>query len=196
MKIIDNFIPPQSQDNLEKKVLDFLFPWHFASSSDLGSGNHSEWLASRRELFQDQNIIDPPQFFHSMLIGQQPTSTFALFTPLLNNLKYKNMRVLRMKMNLTYPVLGSTELSYGVPHVDLPYESDYMTLVYYVTDADGDTILFNERNGYAGKLSVQSRVQPKKGRIVIFDGNTLHAACPPVSNKTRVVVNINIRFDK
>ena len=54
-------------------------------------------------------------------------------------------------------------------------------------------LLFNEKNGHQGKLSIQGRVQPKKGRIVLFDGNTLHAACPPLSNKPRVVVNINIR---
>ena len=103
------------------------------------------------------------------------------------------MRILRMKMNFNFPFIGSTEKNYGIPHVDLPEEEAYTTCIYYVTDGDGDTILFNEKKGHIGKLTIQKRVSPKKGRIILFDGNTLHAASPPISNRPRIVININIR---
>lgn len=102
------------------------------------------------------------------------------------------MSILRMKMNFNYPLVGTKEFTHGIPHVDLPTEKDYTTAIYYVTDADGDTILFNKKNGYEGPLKIKERITPKKGRIVLFEGNTLHAACPPISNKPRIVVNINI----
>jgi ectoine hydroxylase-related dioxygenase (phytanoyl-CoA dioxygenase family) len=98
-----------------------------------------------------------------------------------------------MKMNFNYPWIGNKVSTHGIPHVDLPCEKGYTTAIYYVTDGDGDTFLFNEKNGHKGPLIIKERVSPKKGRIVLFDGDTLHAACPPISNRPRIVVNINIR---
>ena len=99
-----------------------------------------------------------------------------------------------MKMNFNYPWLGVKESMHGIPHVDLPAEKNYTTAIYYVTDGDGDTILFNEKNGHNGPLTIKERISPKKGRMVLFEGDTLHAACPSISsNKPRIVLNINIR---
>lgn len=193
MKIIDNIIPTQMQDELEANILNSKFPWGRMASSNLGDEPSSRYLEEKRIEFLDNNIIDPPQFHHNILINQQPGPFFGWFAPIVDAIKFKNLRILRMKMNFNVPYIGSSDDSYGIPHVDLADEDGYTTCIYYVTDADGDTILFNEKNGYSGKLSIKERVQPKKGRIVLFDGNTLHAACPPVSNRPRIVLNINIR---
>ena len=48
-------------------------------------------------------------------------------------------------MNFNSPYIGTNENTHGIPHVDLPFENTYTTAVYYVTEADGDTILFNEK---------------------------------------------------
>ena len=191
MKIIDNIISIELQNDLEKKILQPNFPWGRMTSSDLAEEASLDYALSKRKEFNDECIIDPPQFYHNILVDQKPGPAFEWFTPILNAIKFENMRILRMKMNFNFPFVGSTEKNYGIPHVDLPNEEIYTTGVYYVTDADGDTILFNEKKGKAGKLSILKRESPKKGRIVLFDGNTLHAACPPTSNQPRVVVNIN-----
>jgi hypothetical protein len=193
IKIIDNIIPIDIQNNLEKKILLPNFPWGRMTSSDLAEEASLDYLSFKRKEFADENIIDPPQCYHNILIDQQPGPFFEWFTPILDAIKLENMCILRMKMNFNFPFIGSTEKSYGIPHVDLPNEETYTTGIYYLTDADGDTILFNQRKGYIGKLTEQKRVTPKKGRIVLFNGNILHAACPPASNLPRIVVNINIR---
>lgn len=193
MKIIDDVIPVHLQNELEKKILDARFPWAYMPSADLAYGRKSEYVKTKQKQFKNDHIIDPPQFIHNILIDQQPGPIFGWFTPILDAIGFEGMRVLRMKMNFNFPYIGADEQTHGVPHVDLPTESEYTTGVYYVTDADGDTVLFNEKISHTGKLTIKARVQPKKGRIVLFDGNTLHAACPPLSNRPRILVNINIK---
>jgi hypothetical protein len=51
---------------------------------------------------------------------------------------------------------------YNVPHVDIPMP--HKTLIYYVNDSDGDTVIFKERwfgkNDYAAK-TVAKTITPK-----------------------------------
>ncbi len=192
-RIIENVITHRLQDELEAKLLDYRFPWHYSPSSDLGNAVTDSYLKTRQALYDDVNIIDPPQLYHNIFNGNQPNPYFQWFTPILDAIKFKGMAILRMKLNITFPYIGATELSYGIPHADLPNEQGYTTGVYYVTDADGDTLLFNEKIGHQGKLTLQRRVAPKKGRLLLFDGCTLHAPTPPISNRPRVVLNLNIR---
>ena len=193
MKIIDDVIPLSIQNELEKNILNPNFPWGHMFSSDLANDASDDYVLLKRKEFRSDEIIDPGQFYHNILIDQQPGQFFNWFTPILDAIKFENMRILRMKMNFNYPWIGNKESTHGIPHVDLPNEKGYTTAIYYVTNADGDTILFNEKNGHEGPLTIKERVPPKKGRIVLFDGDTLHAGCPPISNSPRIVVNINIR---
>jgi 2OG-Fe(II) oxygenase superfamily len=193
MKIIDDVIPPSIQNELERNILDPRFPWGHMLSSDLANSASDDYVVLKRKEFKENNIIDPGQFYHNILNEQQPGQFFSWFTPILDAIKHQDMRILRMKMNFNYPWAGISDSTHGIPHVDLPNEKGYTTAIYYVTNADGDTILFNEKNGHQGPLTIKERISPKKGRIVLFDGATLHAGCPPISNSPRIVVNINIR---
>ena len=193
MKIIDDVIPLSIQNELENNILDPRFPWGHMFSSDLANEASDDYVLLKRKEFERNEIIDPGQFYHNILNDQQPGQFFNWFTPILDAIKYEDMRILRMKMNFNYPWAGINDSTHGIPHVDLPAEKDYTTAIYYVTNTDGDTILFNEKNGHQGPLTVKERISPKKGRIVLFDGDTLHAGCPPISNSPRIVVNINIR---
>ena len=193
MKIIDDVIPLSIQNELERNILNPIFPWGHMFSSDLANEASDDYVLLKRKEFRSDEIIDPGQFYHNILIDQQPGQFFTWFTPILEAIKFEDMRILRMKMNFNYPYFGNKDSTHGIPHVDLPNEKDYTTAIYYVTEGDGDTLLFNEKNGHQGPLTIKQRVSPKKGRIILFEGDTLHAACPPISNRPRIVVNINIR---
>jgi hypothetical protein len=193
-KIIENVIPLNIQNDIEKAILDVRFPWHFIPSSDISNLVYEDYLKAKQDLYQDCHIVDPPQFFQNILTDHgEPSFFFGWFAPILDQIKFEGMRILRMKINMTFPYAGTTALSYGIPHVDLPDEPAYTTGIYYVTDADGDTLLFNEKHGHQGRLSIQSRINPKKGKLVLFEGNTLHAPTPTFSNKVRIVLNINFK---
>lgn len=67
-------------------------------------------------------------------------------------------------------------------HVD--YSFPHLVLLYYINNTDGDTYIFeNDR--------VVERIQPKRGRCVLFDGSMLHASSSSTLSP-RIVLNTNI----
>lgn len=67
-------------------------------------------------------------------------------------------------------------------HTDLNFP--HWVCLYYANDTEGDTIFFDEN-----KKEIK-RVQPKKGRIIFFDGNIKHTGSSSV-NTVRALVNFN-----
>ena len=73
----------------------------------------------------------------------------------------------------------------------------HLVVLYYVIDADGDTIIYE--NHYSNEKSVpehdkriiKKKVTPKKGRIVLFDGWYWHTAEQP-TNSNRCIINYNV----
>jgi hypothetical protein len=85
---------------------------------------------------------------------------------------------------------------YNVPHTD--DEHEHKTMIYYVNDSDGDTILFKER--FSGMLNFTKktedrRISPRKNKAVIFDGLRYHTGSVPKTGH-RVLININFLVKK
>jgi hypothetical protein len=76
-----------------------------------------------------------------------------------------------------------TQLEHYAPHTDLPF--DHLVVLYYVNDADGDTVFFNEKN------EIIKSVSPKRGRVVAFDGRILHGGGIPKAGP-RCAINFDI----
>jgi hypothetical protein len=88
-------------------------------------------------------------------------------------------------------------MKYGVPHVDGYRDRAFKVAVYYVNDTDGDTVLFKETiNDIAPEeiqntiLTFDQSIPPKKGRLIVFDGNIYHAVGKP-KNDIRCIINYN-----
>ena len=69
-------------------------------------------------------------------------------------------------------------------HVDR--DDFHYTMLYYVNDSDGSTNIFD----YKGEKVVQ-KIEPKKGRAVIMNGDTYHASSSPKNHSNRIVLNYN-----
>jgi hypothetical protein len=76
-----------------------------------------------------------------------------------------------------------TQLEHYAPHTDLPF--DHLVVLYYVNDADGDTVFFNEKN------EIIKSVSPKRGRVVAFDGSISHGGGIPKTGP-RCAINFDI----
>jgi hypothetical protein len=101
----------------------------------------------------------------------------------------------RIKANLLMPQKGPTTQQ---PHVDGMLKVDGVyecvgkkTLLYYVNDSDGDTVLYDKYflGEPLGLVKKHQTISPKKGRAVIFDSNQIHAGCCPTTSDSRIVVN-------
>ena len=86
----------------------------------------------------------------------------------------------RIKINLTTNAkLTENEKALGL-HCDRK-EDNFISLLYYISDSDGDTLI-KEKNK-------DVFISPKKNKEVWFKSNTLHRAGRPEINKRRLVIN-------
>jgi hypothetical protein len=69
-----------------------------------------------------------------------------------------------------------------LPHQDLAIH--HHTMVYYVNDTDAPTRLYKDNR-------VFKEVQPKKGRALIFPGDTQHSSASPTESIRRMILNFN-----
>ena len=141
-------------------------------------------LVCKYEPTATDNGKTPVSFEHVLKSSTKLTEHFGNFSKVpqvvCSALDIDFIDIIAARLFITVP--HKTTLEHYAPHTYRPEE--HLGLIYYLNDSDGDTIFF------AGDKELQ-RVTPKKGRIVLFDGNTLHAGGFPTDNP-RCIVNYNL----
>jgi hypothetical protein len=187
--VYDNIVPEFVQDEILKGISTTNFPWYYYPLS-----------VSNKDI----TVLPAPgvdyheQFVHGVVWENRPTNpdTYSLIRPLwlffqsATGIEIKDL--IRIKINL---LVNKQELAgrYNVPHTDHE-DPEVKTLLYYVNDSDGDTVLFDqvwpEKHSNFTKLTT---ISPKKGRMIYFDAVRWHASSNPVNTKARMIININFR---
>lgn len=195
--IIDDLLNDEEIDSIEKQLYDSFFPWYLSFEND-GAGNFYTSIKSiiKDQWKDDKNLVDRGQFVHLFFNTKnneciqnstyinEPIKILLAFAEKMNvKIYYEN--ILRVKANLIMQHKDYTKMSYGIPHVDT--NEKHYVLIYYVNNCDGDTVLFNESE------KVFARISPKKGRLLMFNGNTLHAGGHPSVSQSRCVINFNLK---
>jgi hypothetical protein len=199
--VIDDIISPVVQNDMEDYFSSADFPWYYNPSANYGSLDdkhirEEEYL----KLKQNSNYIDTPQFTHTIFNStRQQISQIAYqaFSPILMSLPFSITKLIRIKLNLTYKHNEMFGEKHGIPHVDFIDTEGLVTIIYYINDSDGDTIIFNEKKTssnfiHSDNLTIKQKIKPKKGRCIIFDGTYIHAGNNPSTDNPRIVANINI----
>jgi len=184
--IIDKAVPNGIQESLEKIALGNAIPWNRH-----GRATYNEGQASRFPVTPES--YDAPQFTHSIYEINQPVSQlFHAILPVITAIPYTIRQLIRIKMNLGLYVKLDKVDAHGMPHVDFTEISEpLMSAIYYVNESSGDTVIFDQKYGHRGPLTVKARVAPRRGRLVVFDGALLHAGNTPRDNTPRVNINFN-----
>lgn len=190
--VLDNFTPLSLQNHLEQCLMfNDQVMWSYRPETSGVQDNWDKNNTSIKENFQfehnmyaydNQNIYSP--FFD--LAKTNMYFIENIFGPI-DVLK-------RMKTNLLVKDVGA-EKTYHPPHVDSA-ASNSISMIYYVNDSDGDTIMFDQTvdasiqdtNQHIG-LTELGRISPKKGRAVIFNSNRFHSSSNPIVNNRRVIIN-------
>ena len=107
---------------------------------------------------------------------------------------------IRRKINKTSP-LNTLYDATKLMHIDMG--DDHIVIIYYINDSDGDTILFTNKKGNSAEnikdnfssintddFQLLKRVSPKKGRVLVFNGNLYHYGEYP-NKGNRFVINYN-----
>lgn len=179
--VLDNAINKGSVQEAFKHVTDDLFPWHFITETaefvrvNPRPGQYS--FAS--VLFYERPVVENFNMFFD-LIGQ---SLDALDTPL------KKLYRVRLGLTTTYRNMRVVH----EPHVDAFRQ--HKTLLIYLNDSDGPTLLYNEKYSEQtpkpDNFTIEQEINPVQGRVALFDGFQYHSSTTPVENDLRVVMNVN-----
>ena len=175
IKIIRHLLSSNRADVIESDLLGSYFDWYWNDTS-LGY--------NEIEKFKTKNSVETGQFVHKLFFNYDNENTRSImyngFSKVFNKVNYE--KVIRIKCNLNINHASFKKTSHLPIHQDNT-SKNYMSLIYYINDSDGDTIFFNK------KLKEIKRVKPKKNTAILFDSNILHCGCNPIKSSTRGVIN-------
>ncbi len=187
--VFDDIIDLEYQEQIkniltgERKFQGYFFPWYFTKD------------VTRQ---MDEGSQKRSAFFHGYVVSNDDTvgtidSVFHdLFVSLIENacikIDKKDVNIIKGRSFLQLPINFKGERE-DTPHVDII--GDHFVMLYYVCDSDGDTIIYNEQEK-SNNYTVQKRITPKQGRVVLFDGSYYHTAEQPLNN-IRCVVNYDLK---
>lgn len=173
--IIQNLLPDFLKQDIYDDLMGQYFPWYFSKTANYESK-------------EDESLF---QFFHIFYKDKEPNSSkFNAILPIIwffqkeTGIKIKS--IFRIKANLTTKYNMTEKDVYDSIHID--HESNnYLSLIYYVNDSDGNTIIYNEN---------KDEITPKANNLYYFKSNTKHSALYPKINKRRVVINFVLEIEQ
>jgi len=210
--VADDVIAPNIIDNFNDLLLSQL-KW----DTDFGSGTS----VLDNDLFENREgnkVYEQFQFTCTQKLGNDEFRTGAspvthlIYLPLLNWCLFNNFSlryndISRCKVNVQTRAKMHGVDKYNLPHIDqVDYEPGQFAAIYYINDSDGDTYFFKEQaetllenmnkkdTDFFSNLTFKSRVTPKKGRLVVFPMNQIHAGSHPVEFNYRAVINYNFKM--
>jgi hypothetical protein len=188
---IENAVPRLYQEQVELEATSDGIPWFFHQESARANAGFEKSYCG---------------FSHLAYHVRQPaaSATGASLIPMLFMFCEKAgltlETILRIRMGLF--TKNEADAMHHNPHVD--FAEPHRTAVYYVNDSDGDTFVFKETiddvsqeeaPAFAaqGKFTVLSRISPKKGKMICFDGRHYHASMHPTKSPVRIAITFNFQ---
>jgi hypothetical protein len=190
--ILDNLLPESFVKEIEFTLTNTEFDWHYRSSISYGGDSVVDQFIKN-----DPNITETGAFVHRFFYEKQKLSQYCDFIrPILYFAEpYVSINTILRMRGVFVPRDLSLKEKYNVPHVDMG--AAHKTLIYYVNDADGGTIIFNEKYDPSlgdavntDQKTIKTVVEAKRGRVVIFDGYHYHTGMIP-TEKDKILININ-----
>jgi len=186
-KVFDDFVSPTYQDVIEQLLSSPEIPWSWQDSMDyrVGDKRGGGYPQFTVNVFEDGKIWDT-SLYHTMI---------GLMSKVVDDI-LPDYRPVRIRGILQTPI--KDDIVHFPPHTDTT-DSGGFSAIYYVTDATGDTYLFQERdindeigidNRFEHQWSPVDKVSPKKGRLIVFPSNYYHAGSP-TKDERRVLINFN-----
>lgn len=167
MKVLDNVMPEVMQLQLSDLCTSIEFPWYLLSDATY------------------ENEPGVTSFAHlAMWDGQIHSHLFPRIESMLrciaDSSEQKFENILRVRFGLYLPRAYPEGVQHNNVHTDM--EIPHTVVLYYVNDSDGPTYLFGDS---------PTKVEPKMGRVVVFDGSTPHASSCPFHSSVRISLNVN-----
>jgi len=186
---IDNFLKKSDNKTIYEIITRNNFPFYmgqeFSTSLKVEQKLAKKDFPNLKEYYQFCHVLY--NFDNNIKEKEKKSNFFFMVEYILNKylkkFKLKYVDLWRAKVNFQPRNTDFKKNNHNTPHTDC--KKSHLVLLYYVNDSDGDTFLFENNK-------VFKRISPKKNRLLIFDGATLHAGSHPNKSKFRIVINIDI----
>lgn len=204
VKIFSNVFPIESLRKIREKIHTMTFRYisntvNYANVvGDITNTQIQDYSAMVNSLYHESLKVDADNAYE-LLINE--------FKQHLSN-EFSGYTVRRMNINIVQNSPNYSCDKFSIPHVDDEYLNsgdEFKTILFYVYDADGETIFFNEKpssdyldpysdnNINNKKFKIAQEQKPVANTAVVFDSGQLHASRPPKIAKERIVINIVLR---
>ena len=159
------------------------FPWYF----------NSETISPDIKLNYKNNFNQKEigQFTHMYYTdGKSNSEIFNVVSKILDvmtekhNLKFSD--IFRIKGNFLYNIKRDEKTIQPI-HTDIVGSKNFISMIYYINDSDGDTYFFNKDN------TLKKKISPKRNRIILFNSEIPHAGQNPVENEYRIITNFVLK---
>ena len=175
-EVIDDVISIGYQNRIKDYMCGSNFPWYYMNAITHGS---TEELKDSDPYSGFSHVVYEPNN-----IGKGADTLYPVLLEGLNNKEPTALLRIRAAMF----VKNQNNSKHHVPHVDRTDDPEpYKVAIYYVMDSDGSTGIFKGNE-------LVAEVNPKKGRLLIMDGDVYHASQCPKKYDQRIVVNYNFRI--
>jgi hypothetical protein len=192
-KVVDDLFTTEQKDIIEQSLLGKDSDWKF--SRNFSYPNASNIPEKKKKMFG----------FSKLLFDSDPVvpvdKNIDIYINMINVIKnstgldFKN--VFKIRSQLSLPIV--TEETCGNIHTDCISDFPYIVCLYYVNDSDAGTVIFNEaidksnpqQLKHDNEVTEMVRIEPKRGRVLIFNGGLYHAGLIP-KTEYKCVLNFNI----
>ena len=185
--VCDDLFDSETQNQIEDQVLTGGF-WKFS-------------LKSCNKVYEECRFVEDDSQFVCTYKDHNKEEIYFDYNPFQQYAKklFYSTKVWRCKANIIFQKkskLFENKRKVNHPHVDL--FRPHTTMLYYINDSDGDTVIYEQRHPgdnvsrHPNALIEVERITPKKGRIVLFDGLHYHTASSPRKTRFRAVINFNL----
>lgn len=169
IKIIDDCISTQYQDFLIKELYASNLAWYFLPDVTLRGKLDNPGFSNLP--FKDGSINSTAYWF-----------LYPMLFEACSKVSIKVEQLLRIRIGI---YLNRDNDKPNSPHID--QSESHLVGLYYPEDFDGDTVFYTDSTGQ----TELTRITPKKGRMVVFDGSIYHASSYPIKSNYRTTVNFN-----
>lgn len=192
MIVIDNAIPKIYQSHIQLMTQEL--QWYWSANTSFSPAD-SQYKNAIDLLKTDSSIVENGQFTHTVYAHREIKSEiYGFVVPILYMFADKAgiqiNDILRIRINLLLQDKTFKKHNYNFPHTDPDSDKSF---IYYINDADGDTVFFNEvkSDEFPKTVTINSRVTPCRGSGVFFNSTQYHASCNPAQTPARYIINFN-----
>lgn len=198
--VIKDVLPTTYWREIHNVVSDIEFNWQFSPEVSVVSKDNP--------FKQNPEIVASCGFTNTLYTDDYQSPHWNLIKPMIYIMAHKSgipalvksVIPYRCKANLQTQLNGSTKENYNMPHIDPAHfykEGDNWIFLYYLSDSDGETFIFNEtaEDGRPEKLTIRKRIMPKANTGILFRDNIYHASSNPISDRRRLNLNFNLLVD-